>query len=132
MASITRQNADSTEQANHFMTEAEAVILEGGKSVAELTVVMREIAQASEQTRKIMRTIDGIALHINMLASMPPWKPLARARRGPEFAVVANEVRNLASRAAESAKNTSALTDDIVAKVGKGEVLFSRTHAALQ
>ncbi|MFH1033640.1 MAG: methyl-accepting chemotaxis protein [Pseudomonadota bacterium] len=132
MASMTRQNADSSEQADKLMSEAEAVIREGGQSVDQLTVSMREIAEAGEQTRKIMRTIDEIAFQTNLLALNAAVEAARAGEAGAGFAVVADEVRNLALRAAESAKNTSSLTEDIVSKVGKGGELVSRTHAAFQ
>ncbi len=130
MASMTRLNAGNTAQANQLMAEAEEVIHGADQSMAELAGSMKEIAAASEQTRKIIKTIDEIAFQTNLLALNAAVEAARAGEAGAGFAVVADEVRNLAMRAAEAAKNTTTLTEDIVKKVKNGEHLVSTTYEA--
>jgi len=132
MASMTRQNAANTAQANQLMAEAADVIRSADRSMVELTGSMKEIASASEQTQKIIKTIDEIAFQTNLLALNAAVEAARAGEAGAGFAVVADEVRNLAMRAAEAAKNTTALTEDIVRKVKNGENLVSTTYEAFQ
>ena len=132
MTSMTLQNANNTAQANQLMTEAAEVIRTAETSINELTGSMKEIAEASGQTQKIIKTIDEIAFQTNLLALNAAVEAARAGESGAGFAVVAEEVRNLALRAAESAKNTSALIEAIVNKVRKGETLVSGAYEAFQ
>jgi methyl-accepting chemotaxis protein len=123
MASMTEQNADNSNQANTLVAETTRVVDETNRSTGELTGSMKEISTVSEETAKIIKTIDEIAFQTNLLA---PNAAVEAARAGEAeagFAVVADEVRSLAMRAAEAAKTTSGLMEDIVRKVRNGENL---------
>ena len=95
-----------------------------------LTKSMKDIAKASEQTQKIVKSIDEIAFQTNLLALNASVEAARAGEAGAGFAVVADEVRNLAMRATESAKGSSDLIGDIVEKVKNGESLVDITSAA--
>jgi methyl-accepting chemotaxis protein len=128
MASMTKSNAASTVKANGLMAGTGATIEKANISMTELTASMTEIASASEQTQKIVKTIDEISFQTNLLALNAAVEAARAGEAGAGFAVVAEEVRNLALRAAEAAKNTSNLMTDIVGKIRAGEKLVQATN----
>jgi methyl-accepting chemotaxis protein len=130
MASMTRQNADNANQADTLMKEANKVVEEADKSMQDLTDSMGQIASASEETSKIIKTIDEIAFQTNLLALNAAVEAARAGEAGAGFAVVADEVRNLAMRAADAAKSTSELIDSTVKKVEDGSCLVSETNTA--
>jgi len=96
----------------------------------QLTQSMEDISKASEETSKIIKTIDEIAFQTNLLALNAAVEAARAGEAGAGFAVVADEVRNLAMRAADAAKNTAALIEGTVKKVSAGSVLVSDTSEA--
>lgn len=94
----------------------------------ELTQSMNEISRASEDTSKIVKSIDEIAFQTNLLALNAAVEAARAGEAGAGFAVVADEVRNLAMRAADAAKNTSNLIEMTVKKVKDGSGLVSKTN----
>ncbi|MBI9078033.1 MAG: methyl-accepting chemotaxis protein [Desulfatibacillum sp.] len=132
MASMTRQNADNASQADALMQEAGSVVTRANASMGDLTRSIREISQASEETSKIIKTIDEIAFQTNLLALNAAVEAARAGEAGAGFAVVADEVRNLAMRAAEAAKNTAALIEGTVKKVSDGRDLVDKTNQAFQ
>ncbi|MGZ3387728.1 MAG: methyl-accepting chemotaxis protein, partial [Isosphaeraceae bacterium] len=99
-------------------------------SMTELTQSMQDISKASDETSKIIKTIDEIAFQTNLLALNAAVEAARAGEAGAGFAVVANEVRNLAMRAAEAAKNTAGLIEGTVKKVKEGSELVERTNGA--
>jgi methyl-accepting chemotaxis protein len=132
MSSITHQNAENTARANDMMAKAQEVTKKANLSMDDLTGSMKEMAQASEQTQKIVKTIDEIAFQTNLLALNAAVEAARAGEAGAGFAVVASEVRNLAVRAAEAAKNTSNLMVDIVDRIKSGSNLVTATNKAFQ
>jgi methyl-accepting chemotaxis protein len=132
MASMIRQSAGNAAQTNQLMSASQEVIKKADSSVTELNSSMKEITAASEQTQKIVKTIDEIAFQTNLLALNAAVEAARAGESGAGFAVVADEVRNLALRAAEAARNSSAMMEDIVAKVRNGEKLVTVTYNAFR
>jgi methyl-accepting chemotaxis protein len=132
MTSMTKQNAGNATEANNLMSAAQEVIERANGSMNQLTRSMKEMATSSEQTQKIVKTIDEIAFQTNLLALNAAVEAARAGEAGAGFAVVADEVRNLAMRAAEAAKNTSSLMEDIVRKIKNGEKLVGTTDEAFK
>ncbi len=130
MSSMTRQNADNANQANVLMGETTKVVDEANRSMGELTESMREISAASEETAKIIKTIDEIAFQTNLLALNAAVEAARAGEAGAGFAVVADEVRNLAMRAAEAARSTADLIEGTVKKIKVGSDTVARTNEA--
>ena len=132
MSSMTRQNADNSNQANKLMTGTRETVARAGQSMNALTVSMGEISRASEETSKIIKTIDEIAFQTNLLALNAAVEAARAGEAGAGFAVVADEVRNLAMRAAEAARNTASLIEGTVKKINEGSELVERTEKEFQ
>jgi methyl-accepting chemotaxis protein len=130
MSSMTKQNADNSQQANTLMADTSKVVDEANRSMTELTGSMREISQASEETAKIIKTIDEIAFQTNLLALNAAVEAARAGEAGAGFAVVADEVRNLAMRAADAAKNTANLIEGTVKKIKNGSDIVTKTNEA--
>ena len=130
MSSMTKQNADNASTADKLMKESRGMVERANGSMTELTQSMQDISRASDETSKIIKTIDEIAFQTNLLALNAAVEAARAGEAGAGFAVVANEVRNLAMRAAEAAKSTSALIEGTVKKVKEGTELVERTNTA--
>ncbi|MEJ5347739.1 MAG: methyl-accepting chemotaxis protein [Desulfosoma sp.] len=130
MASMTRQNADNAAQADGLMKQAAKAAEKAKVSMVELLESMEEITRSSEQTQKIIKTIDEIAFQTNLLALNAAVEAARAGEAGAGFAVVADEVRNLAMRAAEAAKNTAQLIEGTVVRVKQGADLTEATNQA--
>jgi methyl-accepting chemotaxis protein len=129
IASMTRQNAANTNEANKLMASAKEAIKKASESMSELTKSMKDITKASQQTQKVVKSIDEIAFQTNLLALNASVEAARAGEAGAGFAVVAAEVRNLAMRATESARGSSSFIEDIVNKVKRGEELVNMTNA---
>lgn len=130
MASMTRQNADHSTEADQIMHDTRKTITEANSSMVDLTTSMKEINKSSDETAKIVRTIDEISFQTNLLALNAAVEAARAGEAGAGFAVVADEVRNLAMRAAEAARNTAELIEDTTTKVRDGSDIVSRTNDA--
>ena len=132
MASMTKQNADHANQANALMMEIRRVVDGSNSAMRDLTTSMGEISKSSEETSKIIKTIDEIAFQTNLLALNAAVEAARAGEAGAGFAVVADEVRNLAIRAAEAAKNTASLIEGTVKRIKDGTELVTKTGNAFQ
>ena len=127
---MTRQNADNSQSANALMGSTKDAVVKAEDSMQELVRSMDAIRKASEETGKIIKTIDEIAFQTNLLALNAAVEAARAGEAGAGFAVVASEVRNLAMRAAESAKLTSTLIETTTTRVKEGSSLVSKTTDA--
>jgi methyl-accepting chemotaxis protein len=129
MASMTKQNADHSAHANQLMNETKRVVSTANESMTHLTASMLEISKASEKTSKIIKTIDEIAFQTNLLALNAAVEAARAGEAGAGFAIVADEVRNLAMRAADAAKNTADLIEGTVKRVKEGSEMVRKTSS---
>jgi methyl-accepting chemotaxis protein len=127
IASMTKKSADNATHADRLMRETNQIVGRASGTMIQLTASMREISKASEETQKIIKTIDEIAFQTNLLALNAAVEAARAGEAGAGFAVVADEVRNLAMRAAESAKNTAALIEGTVKRVKTGSELVEES-----
>jgi len=127
MSAMTAQNADNAGQANNLMKETNSIMGEARDAMTELNQAMEKILSASQETSKIIKTIDEIAFQTNLLALNAAVEAARAGEAGAGFAVVADEVRNLAMRAADAARNTSELIENTVKKINDGSRLVGST-----
>lgn len=132
ISSMTKQNASNALQANQLMNEANSTITRVNQSMKDLSTSMEGITLASEETSKIVKTIDAITFQTHLLALNAAVEAARAGEAGAGFAVVAQEVRSLAIRAAEAAKNTATLIEQTVTKVREGFALVERTGREFQ
>ncbi|HEY3325190.1 MAG TPA: methyl-accepting chemotaxis protein [Planctomycetota bacterium] len=112
MSAMTRQNADNARQANTMAGEARSSAEKGQEAMHRMAEAINRIKTSSDQTAKIVKTIDEIAFQTNLLALNAAVEAARAGDAGKGFAVVAEEVRNLAQRSAEAAKNTATLIEE--------------------
>jgi methyl-accepting chemotaxis protein len=112
ITSMTRQNADNAKQANGMAVEAHEGADKCIEAMRRMSAAITKIKSSSDETAKILKTIDEIAFQTNLLALNAAVEAARAGDAGKGFAVVAEEVRNLAQRSAEAAKNTAALIED--------------------
>ncbi|WP_342315839.1 Cache 3/Cache 2 fusion domain-containing protein [Lysobacter sp. FW306-1B-D06B] len=131
LTSTVRQNAESARQANQFAIEAANVASQGGEVVGSAVATMREIEASSHRIAEIIGTIDGIAFQTNILALNAAVEAARAGESGRGFAVVAAEVRALALRSANAAKEIKSLIETSVAKVNDGSALVDRAGTTM-
>ncbi len=120
MTSMTKQNSSNAEEAKHMADEARSASEEGMKSMQEMSETINRIKASSDQTAKIIKTIDEIAFQTNLLALNAAVEAARAGDAGKGFAVVAEEVRNLAMRSAEAAKSTADMIEESVKNAEDG------------
>ncbi len=132
ITSMTKQNADHAEQAKIFMSDVRRIVDKVNEQVNTMASGIQEVTRSSEETGKIIKTIDEIAFQTNLLALNAAVEAARAGEAGAGFAVVADEVRNLAMRAAEAARNTSNLIENTITTVRKSRDLTQQTQEAFQ
>ncbi len=116
VSSITRANAQKAQEAAACMTQASEDINRAGRTMDELLRSMIELNESSEKISRIMKVIDEIAFQTNILALNAAVEAARAGDAGLGFSVVADEVRNLAQRCTQAARETAVLIEDSVAK----------------
>ena len=120
---MTKMNTGNAIEARKLTDSAKTITLRGVDSMNRLTDAVKSIKTSSDQTAKIVKTIDEIAFQTNLLALNAAVEAARAGEAGKGFAVVAEEVRNLAMRSAEAAKNTSNLIEESVKNTENGVVI---------
>ena len=117
LSSMTQQNADHARQADHLMSEGKQAVEIANQTMVKLIGAMTDISEVSRETSEIVKTIDEIAFQTNLLALNAAIEAARAGEAGAGFAVVAGEVRSLAMRSADAAKNTAALIEKTVKRI---------------
>jgi methyl-accepting chemotaxis protein len=123
LGSTARNNTDNAKQANQLAQGASAVAAQGGAVVGKVVSTMQGISDSSRKIGDIIGVIDGIAFQTNILALNAAVEAARAGEQGRGFAVVAGEVRTLAQRSAEAAKEIKSLIGHSVAQVEQGTAL---------
>ncbi|MCC7099065.1 MAG: PAS domain-containing protein [Rubrivivax sp.] len=131
LTSTVRNNADGAQSAAKLADVASQAAGRGGEVMGEVVSEMGAIASASQRIGDIIGVIDGIAFQTNILALNAAVEAARAGEQGRGFAVVAGEVRSLAHRSAEAAKEIKTLVGDSIEKVGAGSRLVSGAGEAM-
>ncbi|OZI68681.1 methyl-accepting chemotaxis protein [Bordetella genomosp. 1] len=132
LSSTVKQNAESARQANQLAAAASDTASRGGATVTEVVGTMSAISASSVKIADIVSVIDGIAFQTNILALNAAVEAARAGEQGKGFAVVAAEVRSLAQRSAQAAKEIKTLIEDTVHKIGQGSDSAERAGATMQ
>ena len=132
MTSTVRQNADNARQANQLAQGAREVANNGGAKVREVVRSMGEITESAQKIENIISVIDGIAFQTNILALNAAVEAARAGEQGRGFAVVAGEVRTLAQRSAQAAKEIKDLIGESVKSVESGNALVDEAGRTME
>jgi len=132
MTGTVRKNAEHAYQASQLATGAKEYAQRGGKVVSTVIDAMADINQSSQQIADIIGVVDEIAFQTNLLALNAAVEAARAGEHGRGFAVVATEVRHLAQRSAEAAKEIKGLIEDSVNKVEEGTLLVNQSGTSLE
>jgi aerotaxis receptor len=131
LTATVKQNADNSRQANQLVSANKELAESGGIVVSNAIQAMAEITTSSKRIADIIAVIDGIAFQTNLLALNAAVEAARAGEQGRGFAVVAGEVRTLAGRSAEAAKEIKTLISESVAKVEQGSSLVNQSGETL-
>lgn len=120
LSAMGKTNADNSIEAKKLANEANEFAIDGDNEMIKMKTAIDDIQNSSTETAKIIKTINEIAFQTNLLALNAAVEAARAGEAGKGFAVVADEVRNLASRSAEAAKMTSNLIEESNTNAGKG------------
>jgi methyl-accepting chemotaxis protein len=127
-----QQNSDNAKQANVLAAKAADVAVSGGQLIDQVVTTMASINDSAQQISDIIGVIDGIAFQTNILALNAAVEAARAGEQGRGFAVVAAEVRTLAQRSANAAKDIKALISDSVNKIRSGNELVDRSGSTMK
>jgi methyl-accepting chemotaxis protein len=120
MASMTRKNAENAVQAAELATDVALQVRNANNALSDMVTSMTAIRDSSNKVAKIIKVIDEIAFQTNILALNAAVEAARAGEAGMGFAVVAGEVRNLAQRSAQAAKDTASLLEESITRSQEG------------
>jgi methyl-accepting chemotaxis protein len=131
VSSMTKRNADHAATARSLASETRSAAEAGATDMREMTTAMTDLKAASANVAKIVKTIDEIAFQTNILALNAAVEAARAGDAGAGFAVVAEEVRRLAQRSAQAAKETTSTIETTIAMSDRGFAISGKVAAAL-
>ncbi len=131
LGATVRQNADSASQANQLARSASSTAVRGGDVVAQVVATMKGINDSSKKIADIIQVIDSIAFQTNILALNAAVEAARAGEQGRGFAVVATEVRSLAGRSAQAAREIKSLIHASVEQVERGTLLVDEAGVTM-
>lgn len=132
MAAMSKQSADNSNEANRMSGQNLSAVMTGKEGMVRMSAAINKIKASSDETAKIIKTIDEIAFQTNLLALNAAVEAARAGEAGKGFAVVAEEVRNLAQRSAEAARNTSDLIMGAQQNADQGVAVTNEVSALLE
>jgi methyl-accepting chemotaxis protein len=132
ITTMTAQTAGSAQQANALAEQARGEAHQGSGSMDRLNEAMERIKATSDQTHRIIKTIDEIAFQTNLLALNAAVEAARAGEAGKSFSVVAEEVRSLARRSAEAARSTAVLIEEARTNAAAGVTVTGEVDAVLR
>lgn len=132
ISSMTKQNAAHATHAQSLMEEARTIVSKVDEQMNTMSQAVRHVTKSSEDTRKIVKSINEVAFKTNLLALNAAVEAARAGEAGAGFAVVAGEVRNLALQAAQAADHTSSLIENTIATSQRSGELTRRTQEAFE
>ncbi len=132
LGATVKHNADNARQANQLAQGASTIAAAGGAVVAQVVGTMKGINESSRRIADIIGVIDGIAFQTNILALNAAVEAARAGEQGRGFAVVAGEVRSLAQRSSDAAKEISTLITASVTQVEQGSSLVDQAGTTME
>ncbi|MGL9720465.1 methyl-accepting chemotaxis protein [Symbiopectobacterium sp.] len=125
LTATVKQNADNANHANKLVVNASQTAKQGGEQVGHVVQTMVDIEQSSKRIAEITSVINSIAFQTNILALNAAVEAARAGEQGRGFAVVAGEVRNLAQRSSQAAKEIEGLISESVTQISQGANLVT-------